>query len=150
MSFSEYFSPFCFLSIEFHSTFFISYEILLYFVYYYCILVRICHFPNISVHFVFCQLNFILLFSFLMKYYYILFIIIVFWLGCDRPSGLLLFVPALLLSILTPLLLPSSSVSLCYFVLAGPMRECLGKHSCLSSTCPIAILNGTFHFREAK
>ena len=32
-------SPFCFLSIEFHFTFSISYKILLYFVYY-CILVR--------------------------------------------------------------------------------------------------------------
>ena len=87
LSFSEYLSPFYFLSIEFHCTFSISYKILPYFV-----------------------------------------IIIVFWLGCDRPSGLLLFVPALLLSILTPLFLPSSSVSLSYFVLAVPMRECLGKH----------------------
>ena len=41
-----------------------------------------------------------------------------------------------------PLFLPSSS----YFILAVPMRECLGKHSCMSSPCPIAILNGTFHF----
>ena len=104
------------------------------------------------VHFVFCQLNFIVLFPFLIKYYHILFIIIiiVFWLGCDRPTGPLLFVPALLLSILTPLFLPSSSVSLSYFVLAFPMRECLGKHSCMSSSFPIAILNGTFLFREAK
>ena len=30
-------------------------------------------------------------FSFLIKYYHIIFIIIVFWLGCDRPSGLLFF-----------------------------------------------------------
>ena len=36
-----------------------------------------------------------------------------------------MFVPALLLSILTPLFLPSSSVS--YFVLAVTIRECLGK-----------------------
>ena len=75
-----------------------------------------------------------------------LFIIIVFCLGCDRPSGLLLFVPALILSILTPLFLPSPSVSLSYFVLAVPMLECLGKHSRMSSLCPIAILNGTFLF----
>ena len=34
-----------------------------------------------------------------------------------------------LLSILTPFSLPSSSVSLSYFNLAAPMRECLGKHS---------------------
>ena len=56
------------------------------------------------------------------------------------------FVPALLLSILTPDFLPSSSVSLSYFVLAVPMRECLGKHSCMSSPFPIAILNGTCFF----
>ena len=107
-SFFDYLSQFCFLSIEFHSTFSISYKILPYFVYYY------------------------------------------FRLGCDRTSGLL-FVPALLLSMLTPLFLPSSSVSLSYFVLAVPIRECLGKHSCMSSPCPLAILNhGTFLFREAK
>ena len=62
LSLFEYLSPFCFLSIEFHSTFFISYKILPYFV-----------------------------------------IVIVFWLGCEGPSGLLLFVPASLLSIHTPL-----------------------------------------------
>ena len=62
----------------------------------------------------------------------------------------MLFVPALLLSILTLLFLPSSSVSLSYFVLAVPMRECLGKHSCMSSPCPIAILNGTFLFSRGE
>ena len=45
-----------------------------------------------------------------------------------------------------PLLLPNSSVSLSYFVLAVPMLEYLGKYSCMSSPCPIAILNGTFLF----
>ena len=40
LSFFDYLSPFCLLSIEFHSTFSISYKILPYFVYYYCILVR--------------------------------------------------------------------------------------------------------------
>ena len=40
LSFLEYLSPFCVLSIEFHCTFSISYKILLYFVHYYCILVR--------------------------------------------------------------------------------------------------------------
>ena len=39
--------------------------------------------------------------------------------------------------------LPSSSVSLSNFYLAVPMRGCLGKHSCMSSPFPIAILNGT-------
>ena len=75
-----------------------------------------------------------------------MFIIIVFRLGCDRPSGLLLFVPAVLFSILTPLFCVSSSVSWTYFILAVPMRECLGKHSCMSSPFPIAILNGTSSF----
>ena len=37
-----------------------------------------------------------------------------------------------------------------YFILAVYMRECLGKHSSMSSPFPIAILNGTFVFREAK
>ena len=35
-------------------------------------------------------------FSFFIKYYNIIFIIIVFWLGSSRPSGLLSFVPSLL------------------------------------------------------
>ena len=41
LPFFEYLSPFCFLSIELHCTFSISYKILPYFVYYYCILVRV-------------------------------------------------------------------------------------------------------------
>ena len=69
---------------------------------------------------------------------------------CDRPSGFLFFVPALLLCTLMPLFLSSSSVSLSYFILAVSMRECLGKHSCMSSPFPIAILNGTFFFRSVK
>ena len=60
------------------------------------------------------------------------------------------FVPALLLSTLCPLFLSSSSVSLSYFILAVPMRECLGKHSCMSSPFLIAILNGTLFFRSVK
>ena len=74
---------------------------------------------------------------FFIKYYHIMLI------GCDRPSGHLYFVPALLFFILTPLFLPSSSVSLSYFILAIPMRKCLGKHSCMSSPFLIGILNGT-------
>ena len=109
LSFLEYLSPFCFLSIEFHCTFSISF----------------------------------------IKYYHIMFIIIVSWLGCDRPSGFFGGL-VLLLSILTPLFLPPSSFSLFYFILAVPMRECLRKHSCMSSPFPIAILNGTFFFRSVK
>ena len=106
LSFFDYLSPFCFLLIEFHCSFSISYKIL----------------PDY------------------------MFIIIVFRLGCDRPSGLLLFVPAVLFSILTCLFCVSSSVSLSYFILAVPMRERLGKHSCMSSPFPIAIMNGTSSF----
>ena len=61
-------------------------------------------------------------------------------------SGLLSFVPALLFSILTPFFVPSSSVSLSYFIFVVPMRECLGKHSRMCSPFPIAILNGTSFF----
>ena len=75
-----------------------------------------------------------------------MFIIVVFRLGCSRASGLFLFVPAVLFSILTPLFCPYLSVSLSYFIISVPMRECLGKHSCMSSTFPIAILNGTSSF----
>ena len=53
------------------------------------------------------------------------------------------FVRALFLSILMPLFLPSSSVALSYFIHAVPMRECLGKHLCMSSSFSVAILNGT-------
>ena len=56
----------------------------------------------------------------------------------------LLFVLALLLSILTPLFLPFPLVSMSYFILATPMRNCQGKHCCMGSSFPIAILNGTF------
>ena len=43
-------------------------------------------------------------------------------------------------------LLSVFAVSLSYFMLAVPMRECLGKHSCMSSPFPITILNGTSSF----
>ena len=59
------------------------------------------------------------------------------------------FVPALLKK-LAPLFLPPSSVSLSCFILAVPMRECSGKHSCTSSTFPVAILNGTLFFFEKR
>ena len=58
-------------------------------------------------------------------------------------TGLLSFVSAVLLSTFILLFLLSSSVSLSNFYLAVPMHGCLGKHSCMSSPFPIAILNGT-------
>ena len=97
--------------------------------------------------FCFCQLNFIVLVPFLIKYYHILFIIIVFWLGCDRRRDFFFSCP---LCFFPPsryaLFLSSSSVSLSYLILAVLMRECLGKHSCMSFPFPIVILNGTFFF----
>ena len=80
------------------------------------------------------------LFPHFIKYYHIMFIIIIFWLGSSRPSGLIFFVPSLLLSTLAPLFLPSSSVSLSYFIPAAPMRECLGRHLCLSSPFPWMVI----------
>ena len=45
----------------------------------------IFNFSNVQVHFVFCELNFIALFSFLTEYYHIMIIIIiVFRLGSDK------------------------------------------------------------------
>ena len=55
------------------------------------------------------------------------------------------FVNAVLAQI-TLVYLRSSSVPLSYFILAVCMRECLEKSSCMSSTFPIAILNGTYFF----
>ena len=53
---------------------------------------------------------------------------------------------ALLFSLLTPFFVPTSSVALSYFILAVQIRECLGKHMGMSSSFPIAILNGTCFF----
>ena len=63
-----------------------------------------------------------------------------------RIVGFFLFVPALLLSILTSLCLHSSSITSSYFILSLPMRESWGKLSCMSPPFPIAILNGTCFF----
>ena len=64
----------------------------------------------------------------------------------DRPSGLL-FLCSLYLFPYSRL---SSYIFMFFFVsnfiLAVPMRECLGKHSYQSSTFPLAILNGTCLF----
>ena len=52
LTFFQYLSPFCFLSIEFHCTFSISYKILPYFVYCYSILIRLWYAVGTS-HFTF-------------------------------------------------------------------------------------------------
>ena len=84
-----------------------------------------------------------------------MFIIIGVWLGIVWPSGLISFVPAMLLSFVPAMLLSTFiprllalSVSLPYLTIALPMHEFLGKHLCMSSQFPIAILNGTLFFHE--
>ena len=88
---------------------------------------------------------------YLIKYYNIIIIIIIiaFWLGSDRPSGLLFSCPLYFFphSCLSSYHL-HRSVSLSYIILAIPIQECLGKHMCRSSPFPIAILNCTFFFSE--
>ena len=37
-------------------------------------------------------------------------------------------------------------IRLFLFLIAVPMRECLGKHSCMSLPFPISILNGIPYF----
>ena len=49
-----------------------------------------------------------------------------------------------------PVFLPSSSVSLSYFILAVAMPVWHTKHLCMSSAFPIAILNGSFYLRETR
>ena len=49
--------------------------------------------------------------------------------------------PPLFRSVLTPRFFPSSSVSLSCFILAVTMDGCLGKHSCMSFTFSIVMLN---------
>ena len=77
--------------------------------------------------------------------------IIVFCLGSVRPRtsflfrALFAFFPFSRLSSLA-----ASTVYLSYFIPAVPMRECLGKHSCVSSTLLIAVLNGIRFFRQCN
>ena len=65
-----------------------------------------------------------------------------------RPLGFV-FV-ATVLSIFTLLCMLLFSVFLCYFKIAVPMRKCSEEHACMSSTFPLAILNGTCFFRPVK
>ena len=48
----------------------------------------------------------------------------------------------------TRLFLPSPYVSLSYFILHVPMHKCLGKHVCMSSRFPIAVLSSILLFFE--
>ena len=108
----------------------------------------IFHFSIVQVHF-FCLLNFIVLFPYLIKYYHIIIIIILIWLGSDRLvetffSWQLSFFPySRLSSYLLRLIL--------HLILSVfPMQECSGKHSCMSSPFPIAILNVILFYRETR
>ena len=96
----------------------------------------------------FCQLNLYVLSLYHLKYYHIMFIIIVFWLGSDGPSGLLFFRAGFTYFHAVSALLTFFCLFV-LFILAVPMRQCLRKHSCMSSTLPIALLNGTCFFRQS-
>ena len=65
--------------------------------------------------------------------------------GLDKVTlkDIFFFMFAVLLFTIILLFLLSSAISLSYFNLAVPKCKCLGKHSCMSSPFPIAILNGT-------
>ena len=76
-----------------------------------------------------------------MVYYYYYFKYIM--MGCRDFFS---FVPVLLLSLLRPLFLPSSSVYLSYFIIAFSIREYFGKHSFMSLIFSVAILNDTCFF----
>ena len=60
-------------------------------------------------------------------------------------TGLTFSVTALLLSIFTLVFLLSSSVSLSFYILAVPMRECSWEQSCMSSSFPIAMACWKIH-----
>ena len=55
---------------------------------------------------------------------------------------------AMLLSIFSLLFLPFSYVYFSYLFLAVPMHECLGEHSCMTSSYLITILIGNSIFCE--
>ena len=98
----------------------------------------------------FFKLNFIVLFPFLLKYYHIMFIIIVFWLRCDRPQNLFfscplcLFPHSRLSCILRRFLY---LISFLLFPCANVWKITLAW---VISSFPIAILNGAFFFRSVK
>ena len=93
---------------------------------------------------IFLKINFIVLFPCLIKYYNLMFIIIVFLLISDRPSVLFFsFVPAVLLYSLTP-----SYLRLFLYLITFLLFQCASVWETLvhESIFPIAILNGTSFF----
>ena len=82
----------------------------------------------------FCKMNLKVIFPYLVKYYHIIFIIIVFRLGNDRPSKLDFFHARFTFL---------NTVSVCFFIL---FRSCCSnveafEHSCTSAIFLIAIPN---------
>ena len=90
----------------------------------------------------FLYIEFSVIFLYLIKIlpYYVYYYCI---LGCFFRAILGSFVLCLLISILSLLFF---YFSVLFHILAGPMRECLGKHSCLNSIFPISMLNETCSF----
>ena len=86
----------------------------------------------VEVHFMFCRLNFVGFFSYLTKCFHIMNIVILFSFGIDCQAGLHFY--ARFTSLHTHTSLLNSFVCFLSFILAVPMRECLGKHSCMSSS----------------
>ena len=70
------------------------------------------------------------------------------WSASNTSAGTLLLLLTTLPSIFAPLFLPSTSVSVSYFILAVPMRECFGNHSCASPQFPVAILTDTVFLKK--
>ena len=64
--------------------------------------------------------------------------------GVDKPLVLISFV----LAFLVYAHLPSSSVSLFFFIVAAPMHKCGRQHTCMNYTFSIAILNEIFSLRS--
>ena len=60
----------------------------------------------------------------------------------DRVNSIRVAKPLIFISVLRAVV----SVTLSYFILAVPIRKCSGKHSGMSSSILIAILNGTCSF----
>ena len=84
--------------------------------------------------------TFSICFEILPYYVYYYYCILIRWWWAVGTS---LFPPHFTSFHLMPFFLPSS-VSLSYFILAVPMRQCLGEQSRMNPTFSIAILNGTF------
>ena len=104
----------------------------------------ICHF---SIPFCFLLIEFHCAFS-IIKYYNILFIIIIFWLGRDRPPGLRFFRACFFLYSC----LSSYHLRLFLYLISFLLFPCVSDwdNSCMSTQFHIAILNGTCFFSTVQ